>query len=440
MELVSALGFELVQILSVAVIFPIVAPALGPGEYGRYTTLYVIAGLAMTWVSAAGGAAMVQLIIQRSRTVESVLLFARRQIYFAAIPFALLGSIASVALFGREILLPAVLVFGGDLVLGGIASVRINAIFATVGVTAASRIKMISPVLRMVGVTVLAATGEISIVSLVAINSGATLVVLMIAMKFSRDLGRYDDDAAEATSGRELLRLTGTYAATISANTTQDEGEKIVLVSYRPAAEVGEYQAAYRLISLALVPLEALNTVATRWALFPSDEPNAQLRRATRLSLVVGAYGVLVAIAAVIASPLIALILGEEFAQTTTMFLWLSGFPLFRALSDIPVIGLIGLNCNVERMVLGLSGAVAAVVLYLAMVPALGWQGAVIGTYISEMLTLLGGWILLIDRQRRVDRRRSVEGPDVPLPPPTVESRADSGGGYEPTTPPDTTL
>jgi hypothetical protein len=55
---------------------------------------------------------------------------------------------------------------------------------------------------------------------------------------------------------------------------------------------------------------------------------------------------------------------------------------------------------------MGLATSSVALVAYLALVPAFGWRGAVIGTYLSETAAIVVGWVLLVRYQRVADRRR----------------------------------
>ncbi|WP_420450781.1 lipopolysaccharide biosynthesis protein [Ilumatobacter sp.] len=439
-ELSAAVGFQLVSIVSMAVIFPITTQALEPSGYGEYTTLYVIAGFAISFVYASGSAAIVQLVLQRRRTTLSVHHRGRIQVMVLAAPFAVIGSLASIVLFGPQIALAAVIVFGSDLILAGLAEVNLAVIFAVRGVSRATAIRLVLPVLRAAGTVALAVTGSVTIVNLVIVNSLATVVMLVAStLAVRRELaaareagsarassdparpttpdgaveahdGASDPDPREDTTGRELARLTGVYVASISANTTQDQGERLVLASLRPRAELGEYAAAYRLVDLVLLPLSALNVVATRWVLPETSRRGVHVDRARRMSIPVAAYCLVAGAVVVLARPVVRLIIGEEFDLALEMVVWLSGFPLLRALADIPAIGLIGLGRNAARMWLGISGAVFALASYLVLIPWIEWRGAVVGTYLSEAATLIGGWILLMRFQARADREDDAAG------------------------------
>lgn len=405
-ELAAAMVNEVVQIVSLAIVFPIVARELGPDGYGKYATLYMIAGFAITWVYASVAAALVQLFLQNHRAGDSLLRTGRRQVLIMTPTLGVVGMILAVLLLGIDVALPALIVLGPELIIAGIFEVSLSLLFALRGATFTTRIRVIGPILRTLGVVTLAWTNQVGILSLVLVNTAATFVMMIAAVYALRVVRQHDSYQAHTspTSRREVRSLSMVYAASMSANAAQGSGEKVIMAAFRPIGEVGEYQAAYRLVSLPLIPLNAVHAVATRWFLPKDDRPNVHVSRALRLSFPIALYGVACAIAILALQPLVRFVLGDDFEEAASMTAWLALLPLVHSLSDVPTLGLLGLGKNRERMWLGVSGATFAIVVYLLLVPAFGWRGAVAGTYLSEIATLIGGWALLLRYQRAQDR------------------------------------
>jgi O-antigen/teichoic acid export membrane protein len=405
-EVGSALVYEIVYALSLMVVFPLTIRGLGTEGYGQYASMYVIAGFAITWVFAGGGAAAVQLILQRERNPASVVRAAHRQVVATALPAGLIGAVLTYVLLGSDLVGPAVLVFGSDLLIAGLAEVYISAIYARLGVPASVRIRSCGPILRAAGVAGLALTDSISITSLVVVNLASTIAILGLAyLAARRVMAEQVSPTSSATSAREVFGLSMMYSTSISTNSVQIEGEKIILAASRPSSEVGEYMAAYRVVSVAVIPLKAVNVAANQWFLPRDDREGSQVRRSSILSAATVVYGVVCAIAIVLGQPIIAWVVGDEFEAAVQIAVWLAAVPLFQGLAEIPPLGLLGLGENRNRMLLGLVTAALATVGYLVLIPWLGWQGAVIGTYLSETLSILGGWWLLLRCQRRSDQR-----------------------------------
>jgi O-antigen/teichoic acid export membrane protein len=403
---------EIVSIVSLAIIFPLTTRALGVDGYGEYTVLYLIFALAGLWVHAAPSAALVQLILQLGHDSASALRTARRQTLVATAPAVVMGVALAVALLGWDILPAAVLAFGVDFVFLALSSLNLAVVFAVEGVVPSSTMRLIAPLLRVIGVVALAVGGVISIVTIVVVNIVASGVLFGRSERAVRRITRGGEGQAPRLHSRELLRYTSFYGTSMTTNAVQNEGEKLVLATTRPPAEVGQYAASYRLVSLTLIPLSAVIGAANRWFLVRDGRPRAQVLRTARLSVPAAIYGVMAGCAVFLGRDLVEWAAGPEFDDAALMAAWLCLLPLLHGLAELPPMGLLGLGRNRERMFLGIGTSAAAVGLYLLLVPTLGWRGAIIGTYASELASVLVGWLLLA-RYQRIDDRRSLVGQDA---------------------------
>lgn len=405
-DLVSSMGLELLGLASMAIIVPLTLRLLGPEEYGEYVILYLVYGLLSLLVSAGLSGALVQLLLQLEFDVTSTTRLVRRQLVLVWAPCSVVGVAIAVAIVGTDLLMAAVLVIIVDLLITGLANLNVARIFAMTGVAEAARIRMVNPVVRTVAVLLLSLTGTLTVLSLVATNvlsAGTMLVVSGILVRRSRNNHQTSERRCDA---RTVLRYSTYYSTSMMTNAAQDEGEKFVLAANRPVAEVGQYAAAYRLVSAALIPLGAVTAVASRSFLLRDDSVGGQRSRAARLSVAVGVYGVLVAIAILLGQNLVGWVAGPEFDEAATIAAWLCLFPLLHGLADIPPLGLIGLGRNRARVWMGVATSIIAIAAYLLLVPSLGWRGAVLGTYISELGCIIIGWSLLIRSQRRADTEK----------------------------------
>lgn len=406
-EVGSALAFEIVMLASLVIVFPITIRGLGPERFGEYATMYVISGIAITWVHSGGAAAIVQLILQRGRDTATSVSFGRRQVALIGVPSVLGGLAVTAAVLGGHLWSVALLIFAADLLILGWAEIHLSAIYAHHGMGPVTRIKVWSPIVRATGIGTLGYLGEVTVLNLVLVNVTASVLVLVLSHRRIVRLLRSDDVSGSSTTHRELFRLGALYSTSMSTNAVQNEGEKLILANFRTTAEVGEYQAAYRIVAVALMPLRALHAAATRWFLLPDDRPGGHTRKAVLLSVPSIGYGLACAAAIVAGQPIVRWVLGDEFELAATITLWLCLVPLLHALAEIPPLGLLGLGQNRLRVYLGLGTSAAAIVAYLALIPRIGWQGAVIGTYISELTTITAGWWLLVRCQRRADAERA---------------------------------
>jgi O-antigen/teichoic acid export membrane protein len=114
-------------------------------------------------------------------------------------------------------------------------------------------------------------------------------------------------------------------------------------------------------------------------------------------------YGLVFAAALFVCAPLVTVLLGDDYDGTVTMLRVLSPLVAVRACAEFPLNGLLGLGKLGVRTATIAGAAVSALALYLLLIPALGWQGAVIGTYASEVLLGIVAWLCLLHYQRKHD-------------------------------------
>jgi O-antigen/teichoic acid export membrane protein len=156
---------------------------------------------------------------------------------------------------------------------------------------------------------------------------------------------------------------------------------------------------------IGMVPLRALLTASHRHFLDHDPESrNQHVRRAGRFSAVGLVYGLVFAAALFVCAPLVTVLLGDDYDGTVTMLRVLSPLVAVRACAEFPLNGLLGLGKLGVRTATIAGAAVSALALYLLLIPALGWQGAVIGTYASEVLLGIVAW------RRRREAERGTPG------------------------------
>jgi O-antigen/teichoic acid export membrane protein len=417
-EVGAALVFEAVSVLSMVIVFPLTARNLGPERYGEYTTLYVLAGLGMVWVYSGLGAAVVQLIMQLERKASLLIHQGHRQVMVVGTVAGVLGLGATAAILSPAVLLPAFIVFGSELFITGFAHVKVSVVLAVDGVKASTKVSVVRPIVRTLGVVALAAAGAVTLMSLVLVNLIAALALLGAATVATRRRLVAEGDRT-TSSRRELARYSGYYSTSMSTNTVQEEGDKVIMAASRPPLELGEYMAAYRVVATALIPLRAVSVAGVRWFLPKDARVGGQVTRTMMLSVPTLVYGLACAAGILLLGDVIQWLVGDEFEEAVRITAWLCLVPLVHGLSELPFMGLLGLGRNRERMFLGFGTSVVAAGLYLVAIPPLGWAGAVIATYVSEIMSLVAGWILLVRYQRHADVENRLPSADLGTADPT---------------------
>ena len=145
---------------------------------------------------------------------------------------------------------------------------------------------------------------------------------------------------------------------------------------------------------MATLPIQSMESALFHRFLESDDDALSEhTTRAVRYSILF--LGVVVPVGAVIwlLAPHLGFLLGEEFEESETMMRWLTLWLPFQALSGVPFNALMGLGKFNTRLVLVMSSAALSMIMYLALIPSMGWQGAVVGTVVSEIYLVAVGWI-----------------------------------------------
>ena len=172
-----------------------------------------------------------------------------------------------------------------------------------------------------------------------------------------------------------------------SAKAFYTDFDKVVLARTALSAELGAYTAAYRLVTIAFLPVRSLlDASASQFYRHGGSgiaHSNAFARRVLRVALPCGLAGaVLILVAAQIAP----LVLGPSFKSATPMLRLLALLPLIQSIhylySDaLTSAGFQSLRTRLQWLVAAVYAGLA-----FAVIPQFGWRGAVASCLASEFL------------------------------------------------------
>jgi len=394
---------DLLQLVTSLTSFILLSSVLPLATYGAYVGLYGLLGTfgALSY-SGIGLAALQRLIGEgddSNRSLRS----------FLTLGVMLGGLVALVATMAGGLTLSLALVEIAALAVVELVAVAVillstNLIQAASGFAAATKVQIPVPVFRLGVVTGLYSVGQLSIANLVAgllatMGAYAVVVLLVILPRhgFVVELGR---------PGSTALKSSAMFAIPMGASRLQTDGDKWLLNAFGFEAQAGLYGAAYRVIMLGTLPLLALDRAAFQRFL-PRDEgqPGVHWQRATRMGLLMVGSSIVVALIMWAALPLIInLILhDEQYKPAAAIVPWLLPLIPLIATSNSPMNGLLGLGRVQQRMSIYLAAAVVSVSLYLILIPRMGWRGAAVATFISEVFLSTLSWSALWLYQRRAD-------------------------------------
>jgi O-antigen/teichoic acid export membrane protein len=368
---------------------------LGPDDYGRFT-------LALMYMQLFGVLADVGLFTtvvrdiskwpERTEELVGNALTLRLALSFAVIVLA--GAISLLLPYDHDVRV-AILLAGGPLVLG-LLNTSLVAVFQ-------ARLRMARAVVsetvgRAVafGLTVAVAVLDLGFYAVMGAAAGGALVTLVVTYLLSRDLVR----VRFLTDGRVWRRLLATslpLGLALAINALYFRADTLIISLYRPYDDVGLYTLAYRMleftIPLGTVFLTSVFPVISRQVAEGEGRVTDTIQVSWNLFVVLGAP--LVAGGAILAPQIIDLAGGAEFDGSVTPLQVLLVAGALSWVNGVFGYALIAKERQASALWLNAAGLAFNVGLNLALVPAYGIVAAAIVTAASEVLILLGSYLLM---------------------------------------------
>ncbi len=172
--------------------------------------------------------------------------------------------------------------------------------------------------------------------------------------------------------------------------------DKMVLSGAGLSVDAGIYAAAYRVVSIGGLPSRAV--LRTRYAsnFRPENQtPDASLRNALSIVKATLPAGLSSCIGLIALSPVVSIVLGDDFSSSVDALRYLAFLPLVRAVLTPGADALTGTGRHRTRIFGTLAAGLMNLVLNLIFIPTYGWQAAVVTTLVAELLLLAWIWTSL---------------------------------------------
>jgi O-antigen/teichoic acid export membrane protein len=249
--------------------------------------------------------------------------------------------------------------------------------------------------LRMVAIeSVLEVSASLVLVVLGAGATGAAfgrafgyIVGAAIGLAFAlRLVGRPAVNARRPPS-REAVRSVGSYASSlmvVDAAFTMSRNANVLLVgAFLGNAASGIFQAPNRLLVLLQYPgLAVANGVAPRLARRPGHEPDVRAFRAG-LRRLIAFQCVAIAPAVVWATPVVELVLGNQYLESADVLIALAPYIFLTGLGPLISNGVSYLGEARKRMPISVATLVITLVTLVTLIPAFGLVGAAVSIDVS---------------------------------------------------------
>ncbi|MEZ5218937.1 MAG: hypothetical protein R2715_20700 [Ilumatobacteraceae bacterium] len=189
----------------------------------------------------------------------------------------------------------------------------------------------------------LAAAGHLSLVPLAVSQASAHAVLAFLIHRWHEVL--VDHPLRPGRFGLAEVKSSSVYAVGLSAISVQNSYDQVVMKNSHSATDAvpGQYAAAYRMVSLGLMPMTAIAAATHTDFLDAGEGRTDQVARSAKFAKLGAAYSILFCIGAFLAAPLVPKLFGSDFEGTENMIRLLAPLVPLRGIGTFPMNGLLGL-------------------------------------------------------------------------------------------------
>lgn len=386
----SGLVLEFGQLIGTFVFFALVGRGLGPTDYGSFAAMYGLIGVSLALAHIGPGLSFLQSAMGSSIRSVSAQYFS---IYgtFIAISVVLV-LVASRFLVPQLPLLTIVLFTIAELLGTALVQVARTLRLIVHGFRSTVALQLSLVIVKTAAVATLYLTDSLTLRSYGIVYSVCCVVIGTVA--FWKVTDALAVPRRFGPLRREHVATTLTLSSALLVFNLHNDGDKLTMSANGFGADLGLYAAAYRMVLLATVPINAL--VASSHRSFMDPSVKRQRRRAAKYTMATTVYTTIAALVLIVIAPTaLPFVVGDRFSGAITMTRWLAPLMIVRGFTHFPLNVLMGLGHAVARLWCIVISAVVAMVLYITLVPTMSWKGAVIGSYVGDAVMAIVGWLML---------------------------------------------
>ena len=294
-----------------------------------------------------------------------------------------------------------VLVAVGELLALPLAQISTAALFAQDRSAAATTTVCLVPAFRLLGPVVLILFGIPASVHAVAVTHCIGSIAGGALALWSATRAARSGDLAGTTPlrSRALFREGAPYAVAAFTGSAYFEVDKVLVLQILGAQVAGLYTAAFRLVSVLILPLNALVSNALPRMFAVRDGPEGARLLKWVVASAVG-YSILGMACAMLAAPFVPWLLGAEYRGASRFVAMFAAWvPLF-ALHVCGANALLAAGGKNARVVVESAGLLAAVVLNMLLLPKFGAEGGIFVLVSVEAFLAAACWLLFVTRKR----------------------------------------
>lgn len=391
-----ATGVELLVVTVSLISFYLLARSIGKSSYGEFGAVYAVVAPLVTLIAVGPSLAALQGGLRLGSDRTSAVGQALGAHLMMFVPAVLVATAVLVPATTFPVL-PLLALIVAELGGSGLLSVVGVSLQLSVGIRGKLAVQAMAALGRLSLIVGLASIGHLRV---------QTYFLGLCFMNFcclgvgAWSLRRHSRQMRPLRPKGIFLRTSIGLAVSLFFLGLQSDFDKFLLVAFGRAEEAGGYTAAYRIVSIAIVPVAAL-IGTTQHRLMNAPDRRGVISLVLRYSKLAGAYSVCATMGIAIVAPFVDDLLGKEYSDVPRNMLLLCPMVIARSLNAFPLNGLLAFDVIWHRTMLIISTALISIVLYLLLIPTNGVVGAAIATTITELLMSTGAWLLLLHHYRR---------------------------------------
>lgn len=179
------------------------------------------------------------------------------------------------------------------------------------------------------------------------------------------------------------------YAISGATLTAGNELDKTILLRTQGEVITGQYTAAYRIMQAATLPVNSLILAAAPRMFKFSVDTSRTLFWSMLLATIT--YALIAAAVLGILSPYVRLLLGDEFARSSTLLRIMCFVLLTNCIKQLVTAQLTVSDRQKERNLIEAAGLLVSIILLVALTPMIGVNGAIIAMGVSDLLIIFLG-------------------------------------------------
>lgn len=404
----SAVGLVGSSVAMALMVF-VLARQLGTADYGVYAGIGALVLLA----AAFGGMGTRQVLLQRVTRDPNELpwawgvLLAANVVVGVPLVAATVG-LAALLLPGQDLVSVALIAIA-EFLSAGLVKGPATAWVALDRFPLVAAVTIFDTVLRLVAAcSLLVWTAEVRTLA-IALLIVMTVGSIVVNLALGRTAGRPRFVMAELIDG---CRKGAPFSVATVSGTVQSNIDQFMLLRARLEVDAGLYALGVRFIGYSMLPLHSLLS-ATVPEFFRRGHSGIGegLRYGRRMAPIIAAISLGGAAVAVALAAPIGRLFGDQFGGVFAVVLALSLFPLIRSMETLVGSALLGSGHQSVVARVALATAALNVALNVPLILWLGWWGAAIATYVSEIIKLVVLWVAA----QRLRHERDI-GPGLAAP------------------------